>query len=128
MLRVYFLQQWDGLADEALDDALYDSQAMRDFARIDLDAAGVPDTTTLLKFRGCARRTICARASSAPSTPTWPRRGLLLRAGTLVDATLIAAPSSTKNRAKQCDPKMHQTKKGNQWHFGLKAHIVSLSR
>jgi len=123
MLRVYFLQQWYGLADEALEDALYDSQALQQFARIDLSAEGVPDATTLLNFRHLLEtHDLCKglfRAINADLTA----RGLLLREGTLVDATLIAAPPSTKNKEKKRDPEMHQTKKGNQWYFGMKAHI-----
>ena len=123
MLRVYFLQQWYGLADEALEDALYDSQALQSFARIDLSAEGVPDATTLLNFRHLLEtHDLCKSLFTAINTDL-AARGLLLRAGTLVDATLIAAPSSTKNQAKQRDPEMHQTKKGNQWYFGMKAHI-----
>ena len=123
MLRVYFLQQWYGLADEALEDALDDSQALQQFARIDLSAEGVPDATTLLNFRHLLERhDLCQglfRAINADLTA----RGLLLREGTLVDATLIAAPPSTKNLKRERDPEMHQTKKGNQWYFGMKAHI-----
>ena len=123
MLRVYFLQQWYGLADEALEDARYDSQALPQFARIDLSAEGVPDATTLLNFRHLLEtHDLCKglfRAINADLTA----RGLWLREGTLVDATLIAAPPSTKNQDKQRDPEMHQTKKGNQWYFGMKAHI-----
>jgi transposase, IS5 family len=123
MLRVYFLQQWYGLADEAIEDALYDSQALQGFARIDLAAEGVPDATTLLKFRRLLEtHNLCKGLFSAINADL-TARGLLLREGTLVDATLIAAPPSTKNQAKQRDPEMHQTKKGNQWYFGMKAHI-----
>lgn len=123
MLRVYFLQQWYGLADEALEDALYDSQALRGFARVDLADAGVPDATTLLKFRRLLEtHDLCKGLFTAINTDL-AARGLLLREGTLVDATLIAAPASTKNQKKERDPEMHQTKKGNQWHFGMKAHI-----
>src|SRR5450432_1001115 len=123
MLRVYFLQQWYGLADEALEDALYDSQALRDFARIDLTAEGVPDATTLLKFRRRLETHDLCQGLFAAINADLTARGLLLRAGTLVDATLIAAPASTKNKEKQRDPEMHQTRKGNQWYFGMKAHI-----
>jgi len=123
MLRVYFLQQWYGLADEALEDALYDSQALQGFARIDLAADGVPDATTLLKFRRLLEtHDLCQGLLSAINADL-SARGLLLREGTLVDATLIAAPPSTKNKEKQRDPEMHQTRKGNQWYFGMKAHI-----
>jgi IS5 family transposase len=123
MLRVYFLQQWYGLADEALEDALYDSQALQRFARIDLDAEGVPDATTLLKFRRRLETHDLCKGLFAAISADLAARGLLLREGTLVDATLIAAPPSTKNQKRERDPEMHQTKKGNQWYFGMKAHI-----
>ena len=123
MLRVYFLQQWYGLADEALEDALYDSQALRSFARIDLHAEGVPDATTLLKFRRLLETHDLCKSLFTAINADLTAQGLLLREGTLVDATLIAAPPSTKNKDKQRDPEMPQTKKGNQWYFGMKAHI-----
>ena len=123
MLRVYFLQQWYGLADEALEDALYDSQALRSFARIDLSAEGVPDATTLLKFRRLLETHDLCKGLFTAINADLTAQGLLLRAGTLVDATLIAAAPSTKNKEKRRDPEMHQTKKGHQWYFGLKAHI-----
>lgn len=123
MLRVYFLQQWYALADEALEDALYDSQALQRFAGIELDAEGVPDATTLLKFRRLLETHDLCKALFLTINADLAARGLLLREGTLVDATLIAAPSSTKNEKRERDPAMHQTKKGNQWYFGLKAHI-----
>ena len=123
MLRVYFLQQWYALADEALEDALYDSQALQRFARIEFEAEGVPDATTLLKFRRLLETHDLCKALFTAINADLAARGLLLREGTLVDATLIAAPSSTKNQKRERDPAMHQTKKGNQWYFGLKAHI-----
>jgi IS5 family transposase len=123
MLRVYFLQQWYGLADEALEDTLYDSQALRGFARIDLSADAVPDATTLLKFRRLLETNDLCKGLFAAVNTDLTARGLLLREGTLVDATLLAAPPSTKNAKKERDPEMHQTKKGNQWYFGMKAHI-----
>lgn len=123
MLRVYFLQQWYGLADEALEDALYDSQALRGFARIDLGTDDVPDATTLLKFRRLLETHDLCKGLFTAINADLAARGLLLREGTLVDATLIAAPPSTKNQARQRDPEMHQTKKGNQWYFGMKTHI-----
>jgi len=123
MLRVYFLQQWYGLADEALEDALYDSQALQGFACIDLAAEGVPDATTLLKFRRLLETHDLCKGLFAAINADLTARGLLLREGTLVDATLIAAPPSTKNQEKKRDPEMHQTRKGNQWYFGMKAHI-----
>jgi len=123
MLRVYFLQQWYGLADEALEDALYDSQALQRFARIDLAAEGVPDATTLLNFRHLLETHDLCKGLFTTINADLAARGLLLREGTLVDATLIAAPSSTKNAKRERDPERHQTKKGKQWYFGMKAHI-----
>ena len=123
MLRVYFLQQWYGLADEAIADAIYDSQAMRGFARIDLAADGVPDATTLLNFRRLLETNNLCKGIFNAIHADRARRGLTMREGTLVDATLLAAPPSTKNREKKRDPEMHQTRKGNQWYFGMKAHI-----
>ena len=123
MLRVYFLQQWYGLADEALEDALYDSQALQSFARIDFQAEGVPDAPTLLKFRHLLETHDLCQGLFTAINADLAARGLLLRAGTLVDATLIAAPSSTKNQKKERDPEMHQTRKGNQWYLGMKAHL-----
>jgi transposase, IS5 family len=123
MLRMYCLQQWYGLADEALEDALYDSQALRDFVGIDLSRESVPDATTLLKFRRLLLEHDLTRALFEEINAHLAERGLLMRAGTIVDATIIAAPSSTKNSKGERDPDMHQAKKGNQWHFGMKAHI-----
>jgi transposase, IS5 family len=123
MLRIYFLQQWYGLADEALEDALYDSQALRGFAGIELNRDPVPDATTLLKFRHWLERHELTRVLFEEVGAVLEERGLLMRQGTIVDATIIAAPPSTKNKEKSRDPEMHQTKKGNQWHFGMKAHI-----
>ena len=123
MLRIYFLQQWYALADEALEDALYDSQAMRTFAGIDLSVEAVPDATTLLKFRHLLEAHDLTRAIFAEVTGLLSERKLLMREGTIVDATIIAAPSSTKNARKERDPEMPQTKKGHQWHFGMKAHL-----
>ena len=123
MLRMYFLQQWYGLADEALEDAIYDSQAMRGFTRIDLAAEGVPDATTLLKFRHLLETNDLCQGLFRAINADLSARGLTMREGTLVDATLIAAPPSTKNKDRKRDPEMHQTRKGNQWYFGMKAHI-----
>ncbi len=123
MLRMYCLQQWYGLADEALEDALYDSQALRDFVGIDLSRESVPDATTLLKFRHLLQANDLTRALFDEINAHLGQQGLLMRAGTIVDATIIAAPSSTKNQSGTRDPEMHQAKKGNQWHFGMKAHI-----
>jgi IS5 family transposase len=124
MLRIYFLQQWYGLADEALEDALYDSQALRAFAGIDLSAQGVPDATTLLGFRHLLEANNLTQALLAEVNAMLSERGVLLREGTIVDATIIAAPSSTKNQTKARDPEMHQVKKGNAWHFGMRRTSV----
>ena len=124
MLRVYFLQQWYGLADEALEDAIYDSQAMRLFVGIDLSEEGVPDATTLLKFRHLLERHDLTRSIFEEITAMLSEQKCLMKEGTIVDATIIAAPSSTKNQSRQRDPEMHQTKKGNQWYFGMKAHVA----
>lgn len=123
MLRLYFLAQWYALADEALEDALYDSQALRSFAGIDLGNEAVPDATTLLKFRHLLEAHDLGRRIFEEVGALLEEKQLLMREGTLVDATIIAAPSSTKNRRRERDPDMHQTKKGNQWYFGMKAHI-----
>jgi transposase, IS5 family len=123
MLRIHFLQQWYGLADGAMEDALYDSQALRGFAGIDLTVAAVPEDTTILNFRHWLEQHELSQALFAEVTAMLEERGLLMRQGTIVDATIIAAPPSTKNTSKSRDPEMHQTKKGNQWHFGMKAHI-----
>ena len=123
MLRMYFLQQWYTLADEALEDTLYDSQAMREFVGIDLAREQVPDATTLLKFRRLLEQHDLTAAILAEVNAHLAQHGLLLRQGTVVDATIIAAPSSTKNEDGKRDPEMHQAKKGNQWHFGMKMHI-----
>ena len=120
---MYCLQQWYGLADEALEDAIYDSQALRDFVGIDLSRESVPDATTLLKFRRLLEKNDLTKALFEEINRHLGERGLLMRAGTIVDATILAAPPSTKNRDKARDPEMHQTKKGNEWHFGMKAHI-----
>ena len=120
---MYCLQQWYGLADEALEDALYDSQALRDFVGIDLSRESVPDATTLLKFRRLLLDNDLTKALFEEINAHLAEQGLLMRAGTIVDATIIAAPSSTKNAGNARDPEMHQTKKGNAWHFGMKAHI-----
>jgi IS5 family transposase len=123
MLRMYFLQQWYSLSDEGLEDAIYDSQAMREFIGIDLSREQVPDATTLLKFRRKLEDKQLTAAIFEEVNAHLGERGLLMREGTLVDATIIAAPPSTKNKDKARDPEMHQAKKGNQWHFGMKAHI-----
>ncbi len=123
MLRMYFVQQWYGLADEAVEDALYDSQALRDFCGINLAKESVPDATTLMGFRHLLEVNQLPQAILKEVNSLLKERVLLMSQGTLIDATLIAAPSSTKNEKRERDPDMHQAKKGNQWHFGMKAHI-----
>ena len=123
MLRIYFLQQWYALADEALEDAIYDSQALRTFAGINLSVETVPDATTLLKFRHLLEAHKLTGKIFSEVEALLSEKKLLMREGTIVDATIIAAPSSTKNKARERDPEMHQLKKGNAWHFGMKAHI-----
>ena len=123
MLRMYFVQQWYALADEALEDAIYDSQALRVFVGIDLSVELVPDATTLLKFRHLLEKQALTQVIFEQINGHLAERGMLMREGTIVDATIIAAPPSTKNKAKARDPEMHQTKKGNEWYFGMKAHI-----
>ena len=123
MLRMYVAQQCFGLSDEGIEDAVYDSHAIRRFVGIDLAREAAPDATTLLKFRRLLETQGLSRVIFETIRDHLAREGLLLREGTLVDATLIAAPPSTKNRDRARDPDMHQTKKGKQWHFGMKAHI-----
>jgi transposase, IS5 family len=123
MLRMYFVQQWYSLADEALEDAVYDSQALRHFIGIDLGRETVPDATTLLKFRRLLEAHALTAVILATINAELTQRGLLLKEGTLVDATIFHAPASTKNRAKARDAQMHSTRKGNQWFFGMKTHI-----
>lgn len=123
MLRMYFIQQWYGLADVAVEDAIYDSQALRNFCGIDLSVESVPDATTLMGFRHLLETHALPQAMLKQVNTLLRERGLLMSQGTLIDATLIAAPSSTKNKQHERDPAMHQTRKGNQWYFGMKAHI-----
>lgn len=123
MLRMYFVANWFNLADEACEDALYDVEAFRKFCRIDLGRERVPDATTLLNFRHLLEQNELGAALFAKVGELLLGSGLKLSGGTIVDATIIAAPSSTKNADKARDPEMHQTKKGNQWHFGMKVHI-----
>jgi IS5 family transposase len=123
MLRMYCLQQWYSLADEALEDAIYDSQALRNFVGIDLGKESVPDATTLLGFRHLLEKHDLTKTIFETVNRHLRARGLLLNKGTLTDATILAAPSSTKNKEKARDPQMHQTRKGKQWYFGMKAHI-----
>lgn len=123
MLRIHFLQQWYALSDPAVEEALYDSLAMRRFVGIDLGVEGAPDETTVCKFRHLLERHGLAAELFATVNRYLHGHGLTLSQGTIVDATIIHAPSSTKNKDKARDPKMRQTKKGNQWFFGMKSHI-----
>jgi len=123
MLRMYLIANWFNLADEACEDALYDIAAFRDFCRIDLGREPVPDATTLLNFRHLLEQHQIGAALFARIGELLQANGMKLCGGTIVDATLIAAPPSTKNREHSRDPQMHQSKKGKQWYFGMKLHI-----
>jgi len=123
MLRIYFMQQWYGLSDPAMEDALYDSESMRRFAGIDLGEDMIPDETTILNFRHLLEKHRLTEKIFEKTRLYLKDRGLLVREGTIVDATIIDAPSSTKNREKARDAEMKQTKKGNRWYFGMKTHV-----
>ena len=123
MLRIHFLQQWFGLSDPAMEEALHDVSLYCEFARLDPGAMRLPDESTILRFRHLLEENNLSIQLLATINATLATRGLMLKTGTVVDATLIASPSFTKNSAGERDPEMHQTKKGNQWHFGMKAHI-----
>jgi transposase, IS5 family len=123
MVRMYCVANWFNLADEACEDALYDIAAFRDFCKVDLGREGVPDATTLLNFRHLLERHDLGAAIFAKVGELLLANGLKLCGGTIVDATIIGAPSSTKNLDKARDPEMHQTYKAGQWYFGMKAHI-----
>lgn len=122
MLRIHFLQQWFGLSDLAMEEALFEVSLYRDFAGLG-NAERIPDRVSILRFRHLLEEHELAQQILATVNATLASKGLMLKSGTVVDATLIAAPSSTKNNTGERDPEMHQTKKGNQWHFGMKAHI-----
>jgi IS5 family transposase len=123
MLRIYFLQQWFNLSDLQAEDAIYDSEAMRRFARVELGDDVVPDETTILRFRHLLEQHRLTAAIFEAVKELLTAKRLLLQSGTIVDATIIAAPSSTKNAAQARDPEMKQTRKGNTWHFGMKLHV-----
>src|SRR5580693_6201392 len=123
MLRVYFLQQWFNLSDPGAEDALYESPVLRHFVGIDLGRAPVPDESTILGFRHLLEKHELGGAMLNAVNQYLESRGIRITTGTIVDATIIHAPSSTKNRSGERDPEMHQTRKGKQWYFGLKAHI-----
>lgn len=123
MLRIYFLQQWFNLADPQAEDALYDSEAMRRFARVELGEDVVPDESTILRFRHLLEEHRLTAAMFEAINALLVEKRLLVKSGTIVDATIIAAPSSTKNATKTRDPEMKQGMKGQMWHFGMKLHI-----
>jgi len=123
MLRIYCLQQWYQLSDPGAEEALYDIQSMRTFAGLELGRDAIPDETTILNFRHLLERHDLTKAIFAAVAEHLERRGALLRGGTIVDATLIAASPSTKNKEQKRDPEMRQSKKGNQWYFGMKVHV-----
>ena len=123
MLRTYFMQQWFNLSDPGVEEALYESPTLRRFAGVDLGAAPAPDETTVLRFRHLLEKhDLCGAMLDAVNLHL-EAKGIRIATGTIVDATIIHAPSSTKNEKKERDPAMHQTRKGKQWYFGLKAHI-----
>jgi IS5 family transposase len=123
ILRVYFLQQWFNLSDPGAEEALYESPALRRFAGVDLGRAPAPDESTILQFRHLLEQHDLGGAMLETVNEYLESRGIRISRGTIVDATIIHAPSSTKNRSGERDPEMHQTRKGKQWYFGLKAHI-----
>jgi transposase, IS5 family len=128
MLRIYFLQLWFNLSDPAMEESLYDSDSMRAFAMIDLGATGVPDETTICKFRHLLEEHEVGKKLFKEVNAYLTERHIKVGTGTIVDATIIQAPSSTKNERGERDPEMHSTKKGNQYYFGMKAHIGVDSR
>ncbi|MEF8758764.1 MAG: IS5 family transposase [Candidatus Accumulibacter sp. UW25] len=123
MLRMYCVQQWFGLSDEGTEDTVTDSLAVQAFMGIDLSRETAPDATTLLQFRHLLEKHELTKKLFETINRTLSAQGLMMREGTIADATIIAAPPSVKNQAKARDAEMHQTKKGNQWYFGMKAHI-----
>jgi IS5 family transposase len=123
MLRAYFVQQWFNLSDPGLEDALYDSPALRQFVGVDLGMSAAPDETTILRFRHLLEEHDLGGEMLDEVNRHLADKGIRITTGTIVDATIIHAPSSTKNSSGERDPEMHQTRKGNQWHFGAKAHI-----
>ncbi len=128
MLRIHFMQQWFNLSDPAMEEALYESASMRAFAGVDLGIAAAPDETTICRFRHLLEKHNLGKKLFEAVNVYLHENGVRVATGTIVDATIIEAPSSTKNKRKERDPEMHQTKKGNTWHFGMKAHIGVDSR
>src|SRR5271170_8301189 len=123
MLRTYFLQQWFNLSDPGMEEAFYESPVLRRFGGVDLGVDAAPDETTILRFRHLLERHDLGGEMLETVNGHLAGKGIKIATGTIVDATIIHAPSSTKNEKKERDPEMHQTRKGNQWYFGLKAHI-----
>lgn len=123
MLRMYLMQIWFSLSDEGIEDSIYYSYAMRTFMHIDFNEQQVPDATTLLKFRHILEKNMIGEKIFADVNKRLDAAGLIMHGGTVVDASLIAAPRSTKNQSGKRDPEMHQTKKGNEWYFGMKVHV-----
>jgi transposase, IS5 family len=123
MLRIYFLQLWFDLSDPQAEDAIYDSESMRRFAGVELGADQVPDETTILRFRHLLEENGLSEAIFHEVNTLLAEKNLLMKSGTIVDATIIAAPSSTKNATDRRDPEMRQTRKGKMWHFGMKVHV-----
>jgi IS5 family transposase len=123
MLRVHFMQQWFGLSDPAMEEALHDTPIYRQFITLADGSVSIPDETTILRFRHLLEKHRLAPQILATVNTLLSMNGLMLKRGTAIDATLIPAPVSTKNKDKERDPEMHSSKKGNQWHFGMKAHI-----
>jgi IS5 family transposase len=123
MLRIYFLQQWFNLSDPQAEDSLYDSIAMRNFVGVDLGREAAPDETTICKFRHLIEGRGLGKKILAAVNDHLKAKGIKIGTGTIMDATLISAPSSTRNKKGERDPEMRQTKKGNQWYFGMKGHV-----
>ena len=123
MLRIYFLQHWFDLSDPAAEDAIYDSESMRRFTGVELGEDTIPDESTILRFRHLLEEHHLTKAIFDEIGSLLKEKGLLLKQGTIVDATIISAPSSTKNRSGKRDPEMRQTRKGNMWYFGMKVHV-----
>ncbi len=123
MLRIHFLQHWFSLSDPGAEESIHDSKSMREFAKIDLGNESAPDETTICRFRHLLERHNLGRSIMATLNNHLKKNGIKVSTGSIVDATIISAPSSTKNSEGKRDPEMHQTKKGNQWYFGMKLHI-----
>ena len=123
MLRIYFMQQWFNLSDPGMEDALYEMESMRHFAQIDVTKDVIPDETTILRFRHLLEQHQLTEGIFKAVRGLLEKKGLMLKSGTIVDATIIAAPPSTKNAEGARDPEMHQTRKGKDWHFGMKLHV-----